>query len=439
MNDTIYALSAPAGGAIAILRLSGFDSIKIYKAVFTGRAKHRYISPGRVMHRGSVLDQAMGVIYEGPNSYTGEDMAEFFIHGSMAVAASVMEALSCHGARPAEPGEFTKRAFMNGKLDLAQAESVMDVISSSSRRAAEAALCQLEGALSRRVAEAEELMLDALAEIDATLDYADELDGSGAPNAPAALLKAKDILNELERTGLRAHVLREGALIVIAGRPNAGKSSLLNALIGSSRAIVTPYAGTTRDLIEEQCVIDGIPVRLMDTAGLREAEDPVELMGIERAWNAIKGADLVLLAFDGAEGFSKADGALIQKTSGLERLAVLCKSDLPQLIGADELARRTGLDVCSVSADSGAGISGLRGMIARLLAPDLESACITNQRHIQAVRAAGKFVESAMDAPDAECAATDIRLALHELRAITGSEPDAEVIDRIFSRFCVGK
>ncbi len=439
MNDTIYALSAPAGGAIAILRMSGFDSIRIYKAIFTGRAKHRYISPGRIVHRGNTLDQAMGVVYEGPNSYTGEDMAEFFIHGSMAVAASVMEALSCHGARPAEPGEFTKRAFMNGKLDLAQAEAVMDVISSSSKSAAKAALCQLEGALSRRVAEAEELMLDALAWIDARLDYADELDGCDTQEAPTSLSQARDILNELEETGLRSHVLREGALVVIAGRPNAGKSSLLNALIGSQRAIVTPYAGTTRDLIEEQCVIDGIPVRLMDTAGLHEADDPVELMGIERAWNAMKGADLVLLAFDGAEGWSKADDALIQKTSDFARLAVLCKSDLPQLISADDLSQRTGLDVCSVSADSGAGLSGLKAMIAGLLAPDMESACITNQRHIQAVRAAGRYVESAIEAPDAECAATDVRLALHELGSITGSEPDAAVIDRIFSKFCVGK
>lgn len=439
MNDTIYALSAPAGGAIAIVRLSGFDSIKIYKAVFTGRAKHRHISPGRIVHSGNILDQAMGVIYEAPKSYTGEDMAEFFIHGSMAVAASVMEALSCHGARPAEPGEFTKRAFMNGKLDLTQAEAVMDVISSSSQRAAQAALCQLEGALSRRVATAEELMLDALAEIDARLDYADELDGGDMRDAPTALFQARDILNELEKTGLRSHVLREGALVVIAGKPNAGKSSLLNALIGNSRAIVTPYAGTTRDLIEEQCVINGILIRLMDTAGLHEADDPVELIGIERAWNAIRGADLVLLAFDGAEDWSKADDALIQKTSELARLAVLCKSDLPQLISADGLARRTGLNVCSVSADSGAGLSGLKAMIAGLLAPDMESACITNQRHIQAVRAAGRFLESAVKAPDAECAATDIRLALHELRSITGSEPDAAVIDRIFSRFCVGK
>lgn len=439
MNDTIYALSAPAGGAIAILRMSGFDSIRIYKAIFTGRAKHRYISPGRIVHRGNTLDQAMGVVYEGPNSYTGEDMAEFFIHGSMAVAASVMEALSCHGARPAEPGEFTKRAFMNGKLDLAQAEAVMDVISSSSKSAAKAALCQLEGALSRRVAEAEELMLDALAWIDARLDYADELDGCDTQEAPTSLSQARDILNELEETGLRSHVLREGALVVIAGRPNAGKSSLLNALIGSQRAIVTPYAGTTRDLIEEQCVIDGIPGRLMDTAGLHEADDPVELMGIERAWNAMKGADLVLLAFDGAEGWSKADDALIQKTSDFARLAVLCKSDLPQLISADDLSQRTGLDVCSVSADSGAGLSGLKAMIAGLLAPDMESACITNQRHIQAVRAAGRYVESAIEAPDAECAATDVRLALHELGSITGSEPDAAVIDRIFSKFCVGK
>ena len=439
MNDTIYALSAPTGGAIAILRMSGFDSIRIYKAVFTGSAKHRYISPGRIVHRGNTLDQAMGVVYEGPNSYTGEDMAEFFVHGSMAVAASVMEALSCHGARPADPGEFTKRAFMNGKLDLAQAEAVMDVISSSSQRAAEAALCQLEGALSRRVAKAEELMLDALAEIDARLDYADELDDAGAQSAPAALLRARDILNELEKTGLRSHVLREGALVVIAGRPNAGKSSLLNALIGRPRAIVTPYAGTTRDLIEEQCVIDGVPIRLMDTAGLHEADDPVELMGIERAWSAIKGADLILLAFDGAQAWSGADDALVQRTSDLARLAVLCKSDLPQLIGADDLARRTGLNVWPVSADSGAGLSGLRAMIAELLAPDMESACITNQRHIQAVSAAGRSVVSALDAPDAECAATDIRLALHELRSITGSEPDAAVIDRIFSRFCVGK
>ncbi len=439
MNDTIYALSAPAGGAIAILRMSGFDSIRIYKAIFAGRAKHRYISPGRIVHRGNTLDQAMGVVYEAPNSYTGEDMAEFFVHGSMAVAASVMEALSCHGARPAEPGEFTKRAFMNGKLDLAQAEAVMDVISSSSKSAAKAALCQLEGALSRRVAEAEELMLDALAEIDARLDYADELDGCDTQDAPAALSQARDILNELEKTGLRSHVLREGALVVIAGRPNAGKSSLLNALIGSKRAIVTPYAGTTRDLIEEQCVIDGIPVRLMDTAGLHEADDPVELMGIERAWNAIRDADLVLLAFDGADGWSIADDALIQNTSDFARLAVLCKSDLPQLISADDLSQRTGLDVCSVSADTGTGLSGLRTMIAGLLAPDMESACITNQRHIQAVHAAGSLVESAMEAPDAECAATDIRLALHELGSITGSEPDAAVIDRIFSKFCVGK
>lgn len=439
MEDGIFALSSPAGGAIAVIRASGKGVKSTLSSIFTGKLKPRYMAFGKIKDGETVLDEAMAAFFPAPNSYTGEDMAEIYSHGGSAVVSSILELLARRGLRMAQPGEFTRRAFLNGKLDLAQSEAVMDVINASTRRSAAAALEQLGGSLSNRIRKIEDILTDALSGVNAAIDYPEELEEDVMAALPDKLDSAADELDRLISNGLKSRVLRDGVRVVILGKPNAGKSSLLNAMLGSERAIVTCVPGTTRDTLEELVDMGGIPVRLTDTAGIRQTRDIVEGIGIERAKAAMEQADLVLLAFDGAAGWTDDDAELLKLTADKPRIAVLSKSDLEQVLFESDIKARADMPVCAVSALTGEGIDQLKITIAQAVAPGEEGALVTNARHIALLQSARDALDSALEAVDADCIATDIRAALLALAAITGSNVDSRVIERIFEQFCVGK
>lgn len=438
MTDTIFALATPAGGALAVIRISGPKSKSILESVFSGKVKHASMAHGFIKEGENRIDEAMAVYFQAPKSYTGEDMAEFYTHGGRAVLNRILSLLSRY-ARAAEAGEFTRRAFLNGKMDLSQAEAVQDVIAATSKRGAELALEQLQGSVSHAVRDVERVLLDALSGINAAIDYPEELEEDVFSALPADLQSAKEKIAELAENGLKQKFLREGARVVLLGRPNAGKSSLLNALLGYERAIVTPVAGTTRDVIEEETLFFDVPVRLTDTAGMRESGDEAERIGVSRAKSAAEQADFLLLAFDGAKPLDESDEALLTSTEDRPRLAVICKSDLGASLSTAELTEKYGIFALSVSALTGEGVEGLKKEVVNRLSPETESALVTNTRHISALLKAKEALESAVLARDPELIATDIRDALKYLGEITGETVDEAVLTRIFSRFCVGK
>ena len=438
MNDTIHALATPIGGALAIIRISGDNTRALLKSVFSADCesaprtlKHGFVTD----ENGETIDEAMCVFMPAPKSYTGEDMAELSIHGGYAVCRAALSRLGETGLSvSAAPGEFTKRAFLNGKLTLTGAEAVMDIINANTGRAARAAEDQLAGALHREIKAIEDGLCAALSGLDAAIDYPEELEEDVESSLPALLNETADRLKALIQNGENAKLLREGARVVIVGKPNAGKSSLLNALLGQDRAIVTDIAGTTRDILQESADFAGMPVRLFDTAGLRESADEVERIGVSRAREAIEKAELLLLALDASEELQETDRALLEETRDKPRIVLLCKSDLPPVLSASALPDGT----LTVSALTGEGIEELKRKAASMLFGG-ESALITNSRHIEALRGALAAVLQAREARDMDCVATDMREALLCLGAITGSAVDASVIEAIFSTFCVGK
>ena len=430
MTDTIYALSTPVGGAIAVIRISGPDTLCALRAAFSGKIEHRYVAHGSITGAdGSALDDAMAVYFQGPKSYTGEDMAELYIHGGYAVSRRVLSRLSELPLRPAGPGEFTRRAFINGKLDLARSEAVMDLINASSSRGAASALEQLQGSLSRRIEKVEEKILDLLSGIDAAIDYPEELEEDVFSALPEGIRAARAEIDSLISGGMASRMVREGARIAILGRPNAGKSSLFNAMLGEDR--------TTRDILEGTLLINGITARLFDTAGLREADSAAESIGISRARDIVDRADLLLIAMDGGDAVSHEERRLLASPG--RKLAVICKSDLSEGAAAFALAGEYGVEAIGVSAVTGEGVDALIDRIAELIAPECESALVTNSRHIAALRECSAALSSALQTEEADCIATDLRSALIALGEITGKSVDADVVDRIFSRFCVGK
>ncbi len=309
MTDTIAALSTPTGGALAVIRVSGPLAAQAAKALLSKdvTGTPRQLTHVRIVENGVLIDEAMAAFLPAPRTYTGEDMLEITCHGGAQVCANVLSALLRHGARPAEAGEFTRRAFVNGKMDLSQAEAVMDVINAAAEQSAKAALRQLTGRLRTEIEGIEALLIEALSAVDAAIDYPEELEEDVAAELPLQLREATMRTDALIAQGRQGRVLREGFSVVLAGRPNAGKSSLLNALLGRPRAIVTAAPGTTRDTLEEALAIGGIPMRLTDTAGLREAAQEAEKEGISRAKAAMDDADLLLIVLDRSEACAATD------------------------------------------------------------------------------------------------------------------------------------
>ena len=430
--DTIYAPSTAVGGAIALIRVSG-PLCPVIAREMLDRDVTKAPRMMRFVHMqdgNAVLDDGMACFLPGPGTYTGEDMLELSCHGGSRTVARLLERLSKTGARPAEPGEFTKRAFLNGKMDLSEAEAVMDVVSARAEESLKAALDQLHGKLKERIVAVEELLLDSLSAIDAAVDYPDEVEEDVSLALPESLNRAKREIDALIAEGRQGRVLREGVYVALVGRPNVGKSSLLNALIGADRAIVTELPGTTRDTLDEETAFFGVPVRLVDTAGIRESQDVVEQIGIERAKTALDRADVAVLLLDGSQTQTEEDEQLWALTEGKTRLILRSKGDL--------LQTEDGFGDLTISAKTGEGLEELKRRIVALSGAR-EGAAITNERHIKALENAAAALQHAGQVSELTLVATNIRDALHHLGAITGRDVDGELIDRIFARFCVGK
>lgn len=454
MSDLIAAVATPPGpGGVGIVRLSGPGAHRAAAQVF--RPMQRGVltdAPDRLLVYGTVLgpegegiDSGLAFVSRAPHSYTGEDTAELQCHGSPVVLGLVLEALYRAGARPARPGEFTQRAFLNGRLDLPQAEAVIDLIEADSARAVQNAAGQLAGALSRRIGGVYDALTDLMAHFCAVLDYPDEdLDPFRAEGMAAVLAEQGAALAALLQTAARGRRLRDGVVCALVGRPNAGKSSLLNALAGYERAIVTDRPGTTRDTVEAAVSLAGLPFRLIDTAGLRASDDPAEQLGVARSRTAMDEADVVLLVCDGTAVPGDEERALLAEL-GDRAVVVRSKADRPAAWDA-----LPGGETVAVSARTGAGLDALEAVLGRRGAALLPAArageqglMLTNARQTDAVRRALEAVRRAEEGLGAglpsDLLLTDVEDALAALGELTGRTVREDVTDRIFSRFCVGK
>ena len=444
-KDTICAVSsAPGVGAVGIIRVSGSSAIDILNRVFKSRQPfgHALMRHGFIMDGERKVDEVMAVGFEGEKTYTGEPMAEIFPHGGKMPMMQVLAILEKAGARPAEPGEFTKRAFMNGKIDLSEAEAVMDFIGAVSSLSAKAAFDQLEGNLSQTIRSMQNRLTDTLAMIEAGIEYPEEDLESDIKG------KVLPVLAELIQEGTRliesfqsGRYLKEGFNVCIIGKPNVGKSSLLNALTGKERAIVTEVEGTTRDVIEVLYDIKGVPVRYFDTAGIRESQDAVEAMGVDRSLLAIEKADLILFAVDGSKPADERDAVVFEKIKGKPLVLVGNKADMGTAENFPHIEARV-----STSAVTGHGLVDLEQAIYAAAVKHqqtAESVVITNARHHHALKDYVNSLRASVAEFDAgsdlDCISIDLRDAWYHIGEITGENVSEVIIDRIFENFCLGK
>ena len=458
-GDTIAAIATAEGAAgVAVVRISGPEAWAIAeRVVCCGGVSLARRAAGQFFHaqfrQGAVaVDDGLVLLFRAPASFTGEDVVELQGHGGAVAARGVLRAVLAGGARLAEPGEFTRRAFLQGRMDLTQAEAVMDLVHARSERAAQAARAQLEGGLGREIEFSYHEVTALCADVEAQLDFeAGELPERVSQESVARLERVRGQLAQLLATRREGHLLRDGALVVIGGCPNAGKSSLLNVLLGSDRAIVSPHAGTTRDTIEEGVVLDGIPLRLMDTAGLRVATSPVEQEGVVRAQQALGQADLILYVIDASRALAEQPLTLARSTT--QMLIVMNKMDLPVQVRKDEVAQALKswiqgavLPVLEVSIKTGAGIPELKAALVQQLGVERQApvhATVT-QRHGAALEQADQALIRARallagDEANLVLAAGELRRAAESLGEIIGRSYTPDLLDQIFARFCVGK
>ncbi len=450
-TDTICAIATPPGrGGVGIVRVSGPDSERIGRVV-TGRAlKPRYAHYGPFYdHEQQVLDEGLALFFPNPHSFTGEDVLELHGHGGPVVMDLLIQSVVNSGARPARPGEFSERAFLNDKLDLTQAEAIADLIAASSEQAARSAVRSLQGEFSRAVATLVERCIELRIYVEAAIDFPEEeIDFLSDGHVASALAELHQSLQHTLRSAERGTLLQEGMTVVIAGRPNAGKSSLLNALSGSESAIVTDIAGTTRDSLRESIQIDGLPLHIIDTAGLRDnTDDKVEKLGIERAWAHIRDADMVLLVVDSVDNTNAAalqeeNPLLKQLPSGVPVILVRNKCDLSnEAHGYIDGKPAT----ITLSATTGLGMDTLRNCLKATMGYDstTEGGFIARRRHLHALKNAANSLDAATEqlhgAAAGELVAEDLRQAQQALNEITGEFTSDDLLGRIFSSFCIGK
>jgi len=455
--DTIAAISTPLGEAgIGIIRVSGPDADNIAQTLF--RPKHprcQFISHhlylGQIVDPDSreIVDEVLLTLMRGPRTYTREDVVEIHCHSGWGVLQRLLELTLDCGARLARPGEFTLRAFLSGRLDLTQAEAVLEVIQARTDAGVRVAAEHLQGRLGRGLQQIRETLLDFLAQVEAALDFPEETGEVPAVKLAAALVPTLKALEALAATYQEGRLLREGLLVVIAGRPNVGKSSLLNRLLARDRAIVTEIPGTTRDLVEEVITLEGMAVRFSDTAGLRRAQDQVEELGIQRTRERLGQADLVLYLVDGSVPLSREARQDLEEIGARPGLAVINKVDLPQKLTPSELTAATTLPVIKISALTGEGIAELKKRIIELTLKgglNTTGEIVTQARHHQHLQNCLGYLAQALEllgpgepAPPWELVALELQAAIRELGEITGQEVGDDVLDRIFGEFCLGK
>ena len=459
MNDSIAAISTPMGeGGIAIVRLSGPDSVKIVDKVFHAKSGRKLKdSASHTLNLGLIRDEQGLIVDEvlvskmlGPRSYTGEDVVEINCHGGAIATRKCLETVLNAGARLAEPGEFTKRAFLNGRLDMVQAESVIEVIRARSEKALSLTVRNLGGRLSRIVKAVEEKLILVNSRLEGSIDFPEEVGEPDWEEVMQHLLTSEQQLKGLLERSQRTRVYRDGVRVVIAGKPNVGKSSLLNVLVQKEKAIVTEIPGTTRDVIEDFIYIKGIPIRIMDTAGIRLTRDAVEKMGVEKTKDAIREAEIVMLLLDASTGITEEDKSIIDRLEDKRKLIVINKEDIEdKILNANEVRRLfPGVTVVEVSAREETGIEQLEEELQRMIVgePSLidgEQEVMVNVRQERAIRAALEHVRDAVrgvrEGQSLDAVAVDTWGAISWIEELTGRTIKADVIERIFADFCIGK
>jgi tRNA modification GTPase len=456
LEDTIAAIATPLGeGGLAVLRISGPQALAVADHCFAPAGKSaskpsaaasHTIHFGHIVRGGRTLDEVLLSVLRAPRTFTREDVVEITCHGGVLPAKLVLDALLASGARLAEPGEFTRRAFLNGRIDLAQAEAVADLIHSRTELALHAANEQLAGKLSQRINELRDQMLKTLAHVEAHIDFPDEdIAPDTKDELTARLERGVAFMEELLRTADEGQILRRGIRAAIVGRPNAGKSSLLNQLLGHDRAIVSAIPGTTRDTIEETANIRGLPVIFIDTAGLREAGDEIELEGIRRSRQSLHAAEFILHVLDASEPFTEADRLYLSEFAGKKRLLVLNKTDLPSRLELPSTLKPSAL--LSVSCITGQGLESLKDAIKDLIwSGEIKAEMLQvmiNSRHQDALSRARTAtlhtVEALRSNATLELVAMDLRIAVNAIGEIVGKTTTEDLLDTIFSQFCIGK
>lgn len=453
--DTIAAISTPIGeGGISIVRMSGEEAVKIANKVFKGADLTKV--PTHTIHYGhivdpdtdKVIDEAMVTVLRAPKTFTREDIVEINCHGGIVVTNHILQLLLANGARMADPGEFTKRAFVNGRIDLTQAESVMDIVRAKTDKARQVAVGQLAGGLLHKIRAMRKEILDTLANVEVNIDYP-EYDADQV-TAKQMADTSKDVIGKIDKllkTAQEGTILRNGLATAIVGQPNVGKSSLLNYLTQSDKAIVTDVAGTTRDTLEEYVSVKGVPLKLIDTAGIHHTEDKVEKIGVERSQRALKQADLVLLLIDGSQDLNDEDKALLKETQDKKRIIILNKMDLGQKLTLEGMQDLTGSDVISTSILKEENLDQLEDLIKKLFFSGIENSndqvMVTNQRQsgllLKAKKQLQDVIQAVGDDVPVDIAQIDFNGAWDTLGEITGDSAPDELVNALFSQFCLGK
>ncbi len=457
-HDTIAAISTAVGAnSIGIIRVSGPEAVQIAEKIFKPtNMKQKWV--GFRMHYGhivhpeghAVLDEVLLTVMLAPKSYTREDMIEISCHGGYVSTGRVLELVLDMGARLAEPGEFTKRAFLNGRIDLSQAEAVVDIIKAKTEISLELAVRQLDGGLSKRLQEIMAGLVELTAYLEAAIDYPeDDIQELERSEVGTRVMNAIELVTGLLATANSGKILREGLKTVILGKPNVGKSSLLNAMLKENRAIVTSIPGTTRDIIEETINLNGIPLQIVDTAGIRDTEDLVEQLGVEKAVDTAKKADLILFVLDDTEGISESDRQIMDILAGRKTIVLINKTDMAaSRISPEDAASLVGESkIIRISVKEGTGMKDLedeiRGMVFSGHLRSDDSLMVTNARHIQLLKKAKECLSEAHKALSAgipvDIISIDVRNALHNIGEIVGAHVTEDLMDQIFSQFCVGK